>query len=114
MAANGSFLDADFCFKFKAGRIGDTVFCDVNDNGEQDDDEPGIEGVTVDLVCNLGDGTTLEQSQVTDADGKYLFEGIPTEKSSTATLVGDDVNIDIFEPTKDDLLFPFQRTVTDG
>ena len=93
--------------------IGDTVFCDVNDDGVQDDGEPGIEGVTVDLVCNLGDGTVLTQSQQTDAEGKYLFQGIPTARSSTASLIGDVMNIDIFEPTKDDLIFPFQRTITD-
>ena len=65
-----NFLDADFCFKNKPGSIGDTVFCDLNDNGMQDDEEPGIEGVTVNLECRLADGSTDSRSTATDADGK--------------------------------------------
>ena len=62
---------ADFCFGTN-GIIGDTVFCDVNRNGVQDPGEPGLEGVTVTLT---GNGMTLMMS--TDADGHYLFTGLP-------------------------------------
>ncbi|MCH8295236.1 hypothetical protein IH992_29485, partial [Candidatus Poribacteria bacterium] len=33
------------------GEIGDTVFCDTNDNGSQDAGEPGINDVKVTLTC---------------------------------------------------------------
>jgi len=36
--------------------IGDTVFCDLNDNGTQEDGEPGIPDVVVHLVCAGPDG----------------------------------------------------------
>ncbi len=75
-----SFLDADFCF-ISPGEIGDTVFCDIDNDGFQDPDEPGIPGVTVLLTCAgpdgiLGTGDDILDSQVTDADGHYLFENI--------------------------------------
>lgn len=59
------------------GSIGDTVFDDQNNNGLQDTGEPGIEGVTVNLD---GESTTsFSDSQVTDANGNYLFSDIPTD-----------------------------------
>jgi len=77
------FLDADFCFQNVPAEIGDTVFCDENDDGVQGPDEPGIAGVTVNLVCagpdgQLGTADDLVDSQVTGADGTYLFTDIPT------------------------------------
>ena len=59
------------------GSIGDTVFNDINDNGVQDAGDPGIEGVTV--AFNCADGTTA--NQVTDANGEYLFTGVPAGPS---------------------------------
>ncbi len=74
------FLDADFCLAPPTpvlGQIGDTVFCDENENGVQDNNEPGLPGVTVNLVCFLDAGGTITRSQETGADGKYLFTGLP-------------------------------------
>ena len=75
---NPSFLDADFCFIFP-GEIGDTVFCDLDNDGVQDDNEPGIPGVTVTLIC---DGEP-ERTAVTDADGMYLFTQVPLNVNCT-------------------------------
>ena len=86
VAAGESFLDADFCFKFRSGKIGDTVFCDRNNNGVQDADDPGIEGVTVNLVCTAPDGTVINDSQPTDANGNYLFTGIPANSNCEVTV----------------------------
>ena len=66
----------------ETGEIGDTVFCDLNENGAQDDGEPGIEGVTVNLTCSgddniLGNEDDILLSQDTDTDGKYLFTSVP-------------------------------------
>ncbi len=58
-----------------AHSIGDTVFSDLNRDGVQDTNEPGIEGVTVTLNC----GGEPERSAVTDANGNYLFTNIPAD-----------------------------------
>jgi len=62
--------------------IGDTVFYDDNRNGIQDADEDGVEGVTVELVSAGDDGIfgtaddVVEDTQVTDENGNYLFEDV--------------------------------------
>ncbi len=67
-------LDVDFGFG-TPGAIGDTVFRDLNGDGDQDLGEPGIAGVTVELRDSTG--TTLIDSDVTDGNGKYGFEDVP-------------------------------------
>ena len=57
--------------------LGDTVFFDQNDDGVQSSLEPGVAGVTI----LLGGSTT--GAQVTDANGNYLFTGIPTGVAHT-------------------------------
>lgn len=64
------------------GEIGDYVWCDVNDDGVQDADEPAIAGVTVSLRCagpdgDLNTGDDILDSMQTNADGLYLFTEIP-------------------------------------
>ncbi|GEM_PF-838937 len=82
---NASDLTADFGF-YKPGAVGDTIFWDSNGDGEKDYNEPGIPGVTVNLYLDVdGNGLydsgtdTFVASDVTDADGKYLISGIPTD-----------------------------------
>ncbi|HEX2866756.1 MAG TPA: SdrD B-like domain-containing protein [Ignavibacteriales bacterium] len=59
------------------GTVGDMVFEDLNQNGIQDCEEPGICGVTVELhAC---DGGATVATTKTDAAGKYLFTNVPTE-----------------------------------
>ncbi|MGQ0722879.1 MAG: SdrD B-like domain-containing protein [Candidatus Eiseniibacteriota bacterium] len=74
----------DFCLvavPAKPGAIGDFVWCDANDDGVQDPGEPGIPGIVVNLDC---DGALA--STVTDANGYYLFTGVPTGELCTVTL----------------------------
>ncbi|MBI9070067.1 MAG: choice-of-anchor A family protein [Melioribacteraceae bacterium] len=52
------------------GAIGDYVWLDENKDGIQDDNESGVEGVTVNLFDCSG---VLLDSKTTDANGKYLF-----------------------------------------
>lgn len=53
--------------------LGDYVWEDLNGDGLQDMDEPGVEGVVVHLMdC---DGGTLAET-MTDADGLYLFDDL--------------------------------------
>jgi len=89
LTAGETYLDADFGFT-TGGVIGDRVWQDNNGNGNQDEGEPGINGVTVELytwVDEDGDGVynvltdTLSidplATQVTSGDGNYLFTGLP-------------------------------------
>jgi len=54
----------------EGGAIGGIVFNDMNGNRVQDDGEPGLEGITVDLS---GDATA---TVVSSADGAYVFTGL--------------------------------------
>ncbi|MBK7041375.1 MAG: carboxypeptidase regulatory-like domain-containing protein [Bacteroidetes bacterium] len=53
--------------------IGDIVWNDLNLNGLQDQGEPGIPGVTVKLINNLG---VILANTTTDANGVYQFTGL--------------------------------------
>ncbi len=63
--------------------IGDTVWRDSDTDGQQDDGEPGIPDVTVELWSPGpdgefgGDDDVLVSSTSTDADGNYLFDDLP-------------------------------------
>ncbi|MCB1641460.1 MAG: carboxypeptidase regulatory-like domain-containing protein, partial [Xanthomonadales bacterium] len=65
------------------GAVGDTVFNDLNGNGLQDPGEAGLAGVTVRLITDAdGDGIidagdNQIRTLVTDANGHYVFAGIP-------------------------------------
>ena len=71
----------DFGFSMALGAIGDTVWFDIDGDGVQDPGEPGIPGITVTLTpppgVDLGNGPGVPVTDVTDADGKYLFENLP-------------------------------------
>ncbi|MBI5142647.1 MAG: hypothetical protein HZA20_10755 [Nitrospirae bacterium] len=83
-----------------ASQIGDTVWHDINNNGVQDAGEPGIEGVTVDLLDPAG---FVMDTVTTDANGTYEFYGLtagdyfvdvdentlPPGLTPTTPLVGD-------------------------
>jgi len=76
LAPGQDYNDADYGFYQEpapvVGNIGDTVFWDYNSNGFQDPGEPGIPGITVQLIAANGTGSTL----VTDANGMYDFIGL--------------------------------------
>jgi hypothetical protein len=55
------------------GKIGDFVWKDLNGNGVQDANEPGLPGVEVTLT--LPNGTT--RTTTSDANGFYVFTGLP-------------------------------------
>ncbi|WP_432821234.1 SdrD B-like domain-containing protein [Trichloromonas sp.] len=70
---NSSDETIDFGFYALPTSIGDFVWNDLNKNGQQDTDEPGISGVTVTLVNCI---TNAMRTTTTDANGKYLFENL--------------------------------------
>jgi len=65
-----------------SGSMGDTVFNDLDGDGTQDTGEMGFGGLTVNLYIDtngnglLDDGGSAVASQVTDANGNYLFAGL--------------------------------------
>ncbi|MCB0704182.1 MAG: T9SS type A sorting domain-containing protein [Saprospiraceae bacterium] len=56
--------------------IGDFVWHDLNGNGAQDLNEPGIQGVEVILTGTDVFGNDVMETMFTDADGEYLFCGL--------------------------------------
>ena len=63
-------IDFGFFYRNGTGKIGNFVWNDINEDGIQDPDEPGIEGVTVYLL-DVGSGTCKPTE--TDAYGIYWF-----------------------------------------
>ncbi|WP_414623961.1 SdrD B-like domain-containing protein [Calothrix sp. CCY 0018] len=67
------------------GSLGDTVYNDLNNNGQQDEGEPGIGGVIVNYAGTGPDGVFGESltdddtsgRTSTDANGRYTFPNLP-------------------------------------
>ncbi|MEL6894173.1 MAG: SdrD B-like domain-containing protein, partial [Actinomycetota bacterium] len=57
-------------FEILPSSLGDTVWIDIDRDGVQDDGEPGVADVTVELLD--ADGNVLDET-TTDADGRYGF-----------------------------------------
>ncbi len=73
LPAGGNDLHQDFGYQ-PLGTIGDRVWADNDGDGVQDDDEAGINGVTVKLI-NKDTGEVVA-TDVTSGDGQYLFENL--------------------------------------
>ncbi|WP_219949891.1 SdrD B-like domain-containing protein [Salinibacterium sp. M195] len=89
VALVGSDLKQDFGYAGNSS-ISDTVWLDLNKDGVKDAGEPGLPGAKVTLVWYGPDGVAGGTDNVTfvettDADGKYLFAGLP-EGNYTATV----------------------------
>ena len=73
---NANVLTYDFGYRTGAvnnASVGDRVWLDSNGDGIQDGGEAGINGVTVQLLDNVGNVTA---TQVTSGDGNYLFNNL--------------------------------------
>jgi protocatechuate 3,4-dioxygenase beta subunit len=66
--------------------VGDFVWLDTNGDGVQDSGEPGLAGVTVSLYDA---DETLLATTVTDANGNYLFTGLPPGVYTVGVLTPD-------------------------
>ncbi len=91
-----------------ASSVGDRVWEDLDGDGLQGDDEPGVAGFPVRLIGTDVDGNAVSLQTVTDAQGMYLFaglasgdyrvvfdpSGLDSNTTFTAQHVGDDTAID--------------------
>ncbi len=59
---------------FPSVSVGSTVFEDTDNSGVQEPGEPGVPGIVVTL---LDEGGAVLATDTTDADGNYLFTGLP-------------------------------------
>ncbi|MGI9528917.1 MAG: SdrD B-like domain-containing protein, partial [Acidimicrobiia bacterium] len=84
-------LTADFGYR-GTGSIGDFVWLDIDGDGVQDTDEPGIPAQTVELVWEGPDGIAgnaddQTYTTTTDSSGGYLFDNLPPG-DHTVTVTG--------------------------
>ncbi len=68
--------DVDFGYLGSA-RLGDRIWHDVNNDGIQDDGEPGIAGISVTATTVIG-SENFVFTTTADSLGNYNFEGLPT------------------------------------
>ena len=69
--------DVDSADVYRPSEIHGTKFEDINGDGSHDSGEPGLEGVTIFVDLNRNNILdTGEPSTVTDAEGKYWFDGL--------------------------------------
>ncbi|EJA1960625.1 carboxypeptidase regulatory-like domain-containing protein [Staphylococcus pseudintermedius] len=66
-------IDSGFYKEPVTHKVGDKVWDDLNNDGIQDDNEPGISNVKVTLKD--ADGNVVD-TRTTDANGNYLFENV--------------------------------------
>jgi protocatechuate 3,4-dioxygenase beta subunit len=62
---------------YRLASIGDFVWVDLNGNGLQDPDEPGLGGVDVELIGTDAMGNEIPRTTTTDTDGWYSFSDLP-------------------------------------
>ncbi|WP_428655545.1 SdrD B-like domain-containing protein [Runella sp.] len=98
------------------GSIGDFIWKDINDNGIQEQGEPGVKGVIVQLLNSTNNAVLA--TDTTDANGIYSFTGLDsgnykvkivlsslpdtcqiTPKQDVSTGGGTDTNDSDFNPT---------------
>lgn len=92
-------LDQDFSFAGD-GSIGDTLWHDLDGDGEIDPGEPGLGGVDVAITyTDPGTGLTFTETLTTDPDGTYRFEDLP--EGDYTVRVDPDTLPDGMAPTYD-------------
>jgi hypothetical protein len=101
LAPGDVYVNADFGYKPSDntfGTIGDTVWLDANRSGTKDGSEPGIAGVTVALIRDENSngvwdaGEPIIATDITDANGAYSFNGLPTGSSADFLVWVNDTN----------------------
>ncbi len=71
-------VDTDQDFGYAGpGRIGDTVWLDLDGDGTVNGDEVGLGGVTVTLTWAQPSGPAIELTTTTSSSGQYSFDNLP-------------------------------------
>ena len=116
--SNGINMDADFGYQPPAAahsNIGDTLYVDLNGDGDQDVGEPGVTGVTVHLLLDTNsDGTpdTPIAAVETDSSGNYLFPSLPNGETYTVVVTDSNNILNAYQQTDDpDATLDGQSTV---
>ena len=102
LAPGDVFVNADFGYWFPTGSdIGDLVYFDANANGAFNGGpgEIGIAGVTVVL---LNSSSKIIASTITDANGLYLFKGLPAGTYTVWVNDADNVLIGLVQTADPD------------
>lgn len=76
----------DYHFGEIGGQLAGHVYVDANDNGQLDAGEPGIAGVRVTLTGTAANGSAVSLVAITDANGRYVFDGLLPSDASGYTL----------------------------
>ena len=99
--ANGCTCESSFILDDKSS-IGDYVWHDENENGIQDDDEDGIEGVQVILTGIDINGDPVTDTTYTDDEGMYLFDGLLPGNYKVTFVTPDGYNSTLLNAGSDD------------
>ena len=95
-------LDIDAGY-YKLAKLGNFVWEDINKNGSQDANEPGIENVQVILSGTTGSGLSVNLSTYTDQLGMYMFSDlIPGSYTVTFVKPNADYSITTKDANADD------------
>ena len=119
---NNPNIDAGIIELQLLGSLGDYVWYDLDEDGQQDGDEPGIPNVTVTLTDEDGNFLGVD---VTDSNGYYLFTDLPAgtytvSVPSSTTYNGTNVTTSLISQTttldagETDLTLDFPYVSPDG
>ena len=79
---------ADFGYYFRPGALGNRVWFDVDGDGRQDPEEPGLAGAVVRLKIDFAGGTTISVVTTTDSNGFYSFGNLLLDEDHNGANAG--------------------------
>lgn len=122
--ARGVSSELSRCFRRSGGWLGDRVWRDLNRDGLQGENEPGIPGVLVELYRASG---SLVGTRITGADGRYRFADLasdsyrlrfalaPGHSHTLADVGGDDrIDSDVVTPAGSTAVFGYTAGSVDS
>ncbi|NCA82909.1 MAG: hypothetical protein EOM72_09225, partial [Opitutae bacterium] len=80
---------ADFGYYLVIAELGDTVWYDINGDGLQNGQEPGLAGVRVSLRIRYPNGDEIAMETLTDANGRYLFANLLLDERFDESTLND-------------------------
>jgi hypothetical protein len=106
LGSDEQYLNADFgYYRAGLGTIGDYVWFDADNEGDQDAGEVGAGGVTLDLYVDSDEDGEIDAGEpviaeaITDGSGSYLFSGLVLDRHYLVKVSDRDGVLDGFEIT---------------